>query len=286
MEGGRGRYSIPHKAGCAWLNGGLLSSTNRWPLAVTLSHRKDPALEARARAAADDAGVPFIPRDEQVTLAQMLATQAEALVIFEAESVRLLDSLGSLCFSPGMAHLRVMQLDRGVHEDMLLRTGGISPGERVLDCTLGLAGDAQVAARLVGPAGCVVALEKSVALYLVVRHGLVGLPSHPLSGPIQVHCADAASFLAKQPAGAFDIILFDPMFARTRKSSAAFDTLRRHADYSPLTERMVADAQRVARRAVVIKGSRYSSDFKKLDIKPQTPRHNATILWAVLPGLG
>jgi hypothetical protein len=47
---------------------------------------------------------------------------------------------------------------------------------------------------------------------------------------------------------------------------------------------MLAEAQRVARRAVVIKGSRYSSDFKKLGLQAEPARPNATVLWARLAG--
>jgi len=42
----------------------------------------------------------------------------------------------------------------------------------------------------------------------------------------------------------------------------------------------------MARRAVVLKGSRYSSDFKKLGVQPELARLNATVLWARLPDLG
>jgi len=52
-----------------------------------------------------------------------------------------------------------------------------------------------------------------------------------------------ASTRAKvQPDGAFDVVLFDPMFERQRKSSVAFETLRRHADYAPLTRETVMEA--------------------------------------------
>jgi 16S rRNA (guanine1516-N2)-methyltransferase len=256
----------------------------RCPLAVTTSERFEPELAQRALRAAEEIGVPYVERTHKRTLASMLADSAEALIVFESGAVSLVDSQGLLRFSPGLAHLRVKQLDAGVLEDMLLRVSGLSEGERVLDCTLGLGADAQVAARLVGPSGAVTALEKSPALYLLARHGLETLPRHPRSCAIQVVHADAHQYLRALPDRAFDVVLFDPMFERQRKSSVAFDTLRRHADYAPLTRETAAEAQRVARRAVVIKGSRYSSDFKKLGIQPEPARPSATVLWAKLPG--
>jgi SAM-dependent methyltransferase len=253
---------------------------------VTTSDRVDPGLAERARLAALELGVPYVARHHKLPLKTLLAETADAFIVFEAGAVSLVDAQGTLRFSPGLGHLRVRQLDAGVQEDMLLRVGGLREGERVLDCTLGLGADAQVAARLVGPTGAVTALEKSPALYLLVRHGLTTLPRHPRSCELQVVHADAAGYLRAQPAGAFDVVLFDPMFERKRKSSVAFETLRRHADYAPLTRETVAEAQRVARRVVVLKGSRYSSDFKKLGIHPEPARPNATVLWARLPGLG
>lgn len=270
-------------------DGAMLPSTApppgaRWPLAVTISDRVAPELAERARQAAAAVGVPYLERTHKRSLASMLAETADALIVLEAHAVSLVDSHGSLRFSPGLAHLRVKQLDAGVREDMLLRVSGLREGEHVLDCTLGLAADAQVAARLVGPTGSVTALEKSPALYLLVRHGLETLPRHPRACSLRVLHADASQYLRGLPAGAFDVVLFDPMFERQRKSSVAFQTLRRHADYAPFTRETVAEAQRVARRAVVLKGSRYSSDFKKLGIQPVPARPNATVLWAVLPG--
>ncbi|MBF5043063.1 SAM-dependent methyltransferase [Aggregicoccus sp. 17bor-14] len=258
----------------------------RWPLAVTTSDRSAPELARRAQEAAREVGAAYLERTHKRSLASMLERDADALVVLEAEGVSLVDAQGALRFSPGLAHLRVKQLDAGVQEDMLLRMGGLAEGERVLDCTLGLAADAQVAARLVGPTGEVTGLEKSAALYLLVRHGLAGLPAHPRAGALRVVHADAAQFLRTHASGAFDVVLLDPMFGRARPSSVAFATLRRHADHGALTRELLAEAQRVARRLVLLKGARYSQDFKKLGVRPEPARPNATVLWARLPGSG
>lgn len=255
------------------------------PLAVTTSDRGDPPLRARAREAAEALGLPFIERLHKRPLRTLLEEEASALVVFEAEAVSLVDPLGTLRFSPGLAHLRIKQLDADVREDMLLRRAAFVEGDHVLDCTVGLAADAQVAARCVGPGGAVTALEKSPALFLLVRHGLAGLPLHPRACRIDVLHQDAATYLRSLPSRAYDVVLFDPMFERKRRSSIAFETLRRHADYSPLTREMLEDARRVARRCVVVKGSRYSSDFKKLDLRADPARPNATVVWATLPAL-
>ena len=226
--------------------------------------------------------MPFVERTHQIPLAAMLQS-ARALIVFEATAVCLVDRLGSVRFSPGLAHLRIKQLDAGVNEDSLQKQLGPCEGDRVLDCTLGLAADAQVAARLVGPRGSVTALEKSTPLFLLARHGLAGLPRHPRSAPIEVLHADAHRYLAAAAPRSVDWVLYDPMFERKRKSSTAFEALRRHADYAPLTRPTLLEARRVARKAVILKGARYSSDFKKLGVEPEPARPNATVLWAKVP---
>ncbi len=255
-------------------------------LAVTTSDRSDPELRQRAQAAAREVGVEYVERTHKTPLGALLEEGREAVVVFEATAVSLVDREGTLRFSPGLAHLRIKQLDRGVREDMLVRHARLQEGDAVLDCTVGLAADAQVAARLVGTTGSVTALEKSPGLYLLVRHGLGLLPRHPAAGLLRVLHADAADYLRDAPDGAFDVVLIDPMFERERKSSAAFESLRRHADYWQLTAKTVREAQRVARRSVVIKASRYSSDLKKLGLKAEPARPGATVLWAVLPAQG
>ena len=67
---------------------------------------------------------------------------------------------------------------------------------------------------------------------------------------------------------------------RTRPSSGSFEALRRFADYSPLTRPMVDRARSVARRAVIIKGARYSKDLSKLGLTPLPAPGHATVQWA------
>ena len=203
----------------------------RWPLAVTTSDRVAPELAERARAAAREVSVPYLQRTHKRPLSQMLRESAEALVVLEHEAVSLVDAQGALRFSPGLAHLRIKQLDAGVQEDMLLRVGALREGERVLDCTLGLGADAQVAARLVGPTGHVTALEKSPALYLLARHGLAGLPRHPRACDIQVLHADAGAHLRTLPAGAFD----DPSWITADRYKFRHVFLRSRREWSDLS---------------------------------------------------
>ncbi len=215
----------------------------------------------------------------------MLQRVAEAFLVFDSEGVVLRHGEGALRFTPGMAHLRVKRISAGEQDDFLLRFSELRPADAVLDCTLGLAGDALVAARAVGEQGRVVGLEKSLAIYAVVSEGLAAHAYAPGSCRIEPVHADAAAYLGQLPPASFDVVLFDPMFERPRRASPTFELLRRFADYAPLTPEMLESARRVARRWVVVKGSRYSTDLKKLGLRPEAPPRHATVVWARVPGV-
>ena len=253
----------------------------RAPLAVTTSGKLDDRVIALARGSAHAWGLPFLERGRKAPLRPLL-DQVDSLLVFERNEVVLCDREGTLRFSPGMARLRIKRLQAQVREDRLLDLAAFQPGDSVLDCTLGLAGDALVAAHAVGQTGSVVGLEKSLAIYALVSSGLPAFEG-PRACRIDVRHADAFEFLARQPDKIFDLILFDPMFDRPRKCSPAFEILRRHAEHAPLTAAALEDARRVARRSVLVKGPRYSVEWKRLGLQPERGSPHSQVSWARLP---
>lgn len=252
----------------------------RYPLAVTTTSHLSDELSRAAQDAAASWGLPYVPRRRKAPLHPLLEQVADAFLVFSAEGVTLWDKEGSLRFQPGIAHLRVKRLDAGVLEDTMLRLAELQPGESVLDCTLGLAQDALVAARAVGPTGRVVGLEKSFALYAVVSAGLAAHDQGPRSCRIDVRHADAAEFLAAQPDRAFDCVLLDPMFERPGKSQPSFEVLRRYADHAPLTPQVLAQARRVAGRVVVIKSRKGTGELERLGLTPEPGSRYSPLAWA------
>jgi hypothetical protein len=268
------------------------TQANRVPLAVTTSGKPDEALTQKARAAASAWGLPFIARRKKEPIGPLLGTVADAFLVFGREStgqetVVLLDAEGSFGFSAGMGHLRRLRLQQKDQQpDALVRVAELRPGDTVLDCTLGLAQDALVTSLVVGPTGRVVGLEKSLALYAVISEGLQRYDLGPDSSPIEVVHADAAQHLKTLPTGAFDVVFFDPMFAKPRKSQPAFEMLRRYAEHAPLTPETLEEGRRVARRWVVVKGARYSDDLKKLGLTPEPGTHHTDVIWGRVAGRG
>jgi 16S rRNA (guanine1516-N2)-methyltransferase len=259
----------------------LTGEHSRPSLAVTTSGKPDDRTIALARQSAVAWGLPFLERRRKAPLRPIL-DQADSLLVFERNEVVLCDRGGRLRFSPGMARLRIKRLEAQVREDRLVELAGFEPGDSVLDCTLGLAADALVAARAVGPTGSVVGLEKSLAVFAVVSSGVRSFEA-PQSCRIDVRHGDAADFLACQPDKGFDLVLFDPMFDRPRKCSPAFEMLRRYAEHAPLSPLVLENAQRVARRSVLVKGSRHSMDWNRLHLKPEPGSPYSPIVWARLP---
>lgn len=228
-----------------------------------------------ARAAAEAWGLPYLERARNAAA----PTGADALLVLGGDGWTLWTPEGALRFTPGMAQLRIKRFLQGHDEDMLIRLGGLKAGDAVLDCTLGLGADALVAARVVGPTGSVVALEKSLPLYALAA-GRLSKPYAEGFARIDVRHADAAEALPAMPSRSVDVVLFDPMFGRPNKASPAFELLRKFADPGGLTAEMLEQARRVARRCVVVKGARYSKDFKKLGLVAVDRSLSRGVLWA------
>lgn len=191
------------------------------------------------------------------------------------------DGRENLQFHPNMALLRLMTILKGESDRYLLATG-LKPGDSLLDLTLGLGGDALVGAWAVGTRGRVRGVELSPVISTLVKDGLQGLAAAPLpqSGNpakkkawealaqaaerIEVIWADHYSYLCRQPSASVDVIYFDPMFRSTREQSASIKPLHGWSDHSPLRKKVIKEARRVARRCLVLKERKGSSEFLRL----------------------
>lgn len=174
-------------------------------------------------------------------------------------------------FHPSMASLRIKHLSKA-EKDNLMDVAGIRQGSRVLDCTLGLASDAIVAAYVAGEAGLVVGLESVPTVAALVRQGLrmSEYPSRRLTEAmrrIQVVQADYREYLPQCEDHAFDVVLFDPMFRKTVHRSQAIQSLKAIANPAPLDVESVQEATRVASSKVVLKERKGSPEFERLGFR-------------------
>ena len=231
--------------------------------AVMLSRnaRGSAAIET-ANAMAAQLGVAYVERPHNQVLEAFMAAQGlAAVIVLEKDGPRIHSEHGTFAYHPGMAEIRVQQLLRGA-PDHLVRALDLHPGARVLDCTLGLASDAAVAACVAGSTGRVVGLEASLLLHFAVQHGLAHyecktpLLTAALRRVEAVH-AVAAEYLATCAPNSFDVVYFDPMFRHPVQGSKAMEALRPLSLEEPLARSTVELALKVAPRVVIKERSEY-----------------------------
>jgi 16S rRNA (guanine1516-N2)-methyltransferase len=181
-----------------------------------------------------------------------------------------------LFFHPSMAAQRFIRQARG-EQDRLLVAAGVKAGDTVVDATLGLASDALILAHAVGSAGRVVGLESSIVtatMLRVVQH--FGSHQYAMAAnllrQVEIRAVSHEDWLSEQPDGSVDVIYFDPMFRSPNEDSSSLAPLRSFADTSPLSERAISEAKRVARRTVVIKERPSLDLFRGHGFVPDHPR--------------
>lgn len=241
--------------------------------------------EQDAQMLAQSLGVLYYPRQKQtVNKLFTLHKQDEAIVITRSEW-RYIHRLGTkFVFHPNMSALRVRQIQRG-ENDLLVRASGMSRGDHVLDCTLGMGADSIVSAFVVGSEGKVVALESQPVIAKLVQHGLAHYQTDrkillEAMRRIQVLHADYRSYLAQLDSQSFDYVLFDPMFRKPLLSSKPIQQLKPLANEHPLDKISVVEALRIARKAVLFKERTGSVEFSRLGFPEQiSSSHYA---WGVL----
>jgi hypothetical protein len=225
--------------------------------AVTVGKNGAPGLIGSARAWSAELGLPFVGRDKG-TLAEFIArNNLGGALVATANGPELYSAGGRLFFHPGMSARRLENLRAG-RGDRMLKAMNLKKGMAVLDCTLGLAADACVAAWAVGAAGLVVGVEAVKPVAFVIREGLASYRAadEELAAAmrrVRVVFSDALSYLEKAPDKSFDIIYFDPMFGRVLARSGNMKPLRAVAHAGALDEKLLCAAKRVARERVVIK---------------------------------
>lgn len=202
--------------------------------------------------------------------------ELDAFMVVEAHriSVVRLEDIGrrnaELFFHPGMALSRIRRLKRG-GSDQMVEAMGISCGDHVLDCTVGLASDAIVSSWVVGVKGLVVGVEVSPVLATVTREGL---KTYTEAAPealdamrrIEVVCGNHLDYLKDCLDKSFDVVYFDPMFREPVTTSMGIAPMRPWACHESLSKEALSEAMRVARRRVVIKSRANGNDLDRLGV--------------------
>ena len=234
---------------------------------ITTARKPDVRTSAVAREIGKNYGLPFVCRGN-LSLETLIA-QHDKVLLLSREQLSCYTRAGQFFLHPNMAAIRIKQLRQG-GEDRMLAVMDLWPGESLLDCTAGLCADSLVAKYRVGTQGRVVALEKSLPIYIVVRHGLENYTGperfRELAAGIELAHADYRDYLANLPPRCFDLVYFDPMFIVPVLETSSLEPLRPIACHLPLTVADIEAAARVARKRVVVK-ERSFFDFMSLGLE-------------------
>jgi hypothetical protein len=180
-----------------------------------------------------------------------------------------------------MGFLRLVRAQKG-SADPLVKAAGLMRGDRVLDATLGLGGDALVAAHATGTP--VLGLEANPVLAAFVSAALrrVQTAGRAAAALVEVRHSDHRTVLKDMPARSVDVVLFDPMFRNAAEAGPLFELVRQLGNPAPLTGETMREARRVARRGVLVKDAPPGVELATLGIQPLPARRSPRIVfgWA------
>ncbi|GFR38292.1 hypothetical protein PRECH8_15880 [Insulibacter thermoxylanivorax] len=254
---------------------------------VTTSFRPSPRLVEEAERWAEQLGLRLVKRGNRTISALQRRYKVRDVLVVTEEGLRCYrEANPPLFFHPGSAFFRIKRMLATGEQEPLLTIPGVQPGDTIVDCTAGLCSDALTFSYAVGERGRVIAIEADPTVSLIVREGLrtyeTELPEvNEAMRRIEVMQGDHRKILSGMPDRSADIVYFDPMFRSPIEESSGIAPLRSFACEQPITAEAVAEARRVARRAVVMKELRGSSQFAKLGFV-EDDRRNSKIAYGVI----
>ena len=237
---------------------------------ITTITKVNTDLIYQAQALAQKFNKKFVTRNNLSLERLKQDNNVDNILIFTKDGLKAHTSQGDLFFHLNMAQLRILNLNRN-QKDHMVEAMDLKPKMSVLDCTLGLGTDATVASYNVGENGKVVGLESATLIYLITKYGLANFNhdniaiNHSLRRieSFNLHYLD---YLKAQGDNSFDIVYFDPMFRKPIQDSANFKPMRAIANMEQLQSKALVEALRVAKKRVVIKETKDSMEFKRLNI--------------------
>lgn len=235
---------------------------------VTTAQKASLQEQEKARLAADLLGIPYVNRRRD-SLSKIKAAHNEADILIMSQDGPTLYTGEKVMhkFHLSMAQLRIIAYDRGDVEHLLVAIGD-EPVESFLDCTSGLCSDSLMVSYGHPEIQRFIALEGNPLLAYISNYGCRHFVHESQSVTnalrrIQLCAMRYEQFLKNAKDKTFDIVYFDPMFEVPVKESPQFLALRGHIVESSLTQAMLEEAKRVARRKVIVKERPFATIFKE-----------------------
>lgn len=234
---------------------------------VTTVERTNEEINDRAKNISNELKLPFVTRN-RVTIKKLLNQyKADFLVVGNDLLLYSFKTGKSIFFHPNFAQVRLKRILKG-EEDAFLKAALLEVGDHVLDCTLGLASDAILAAHAVGESGSVTGLEVKPIWAFILKHRLKEYETNfeQLKSALnRIQCLNYnyRDFLRNAPDKSYDIVYFDPMFEKSIVESSGLNSLKSFAFDDNLMKETIVQAIRVARKRVVLKAHFQSSMFEE-----------------------
>lgn len=213
-------------------------------------------------------GLEYVPRRKASLTKIAHDHDAEAVIVWETTGPVIYLGDEKLFFHPSMAKCRLAAFRKQGREDLMVKACQLTLGDSFLDCTLGMGADAIVAA-YISETGQITGLESQPVLAGVISWGMRLYQGqmpwlNQAVHRIEVVPGKHETFLRHQADRSYDIVYFDPMFARPLLQSKPLSPLRKIADHSVLDESAIQEACRVARKRVVLKTLASGSELERL----------------------
>lgn len=219
--------------------------------------------------------VPYIER-KKLTVKQLHQNYGNAFIVYAARYEYLDVNGNRLFFHPNTAVIRIKS-----QRDPLAELVGT--GKKVLDCTLGLAGDSIV---MSSANNKVTALEHDPVIFEIVNKGLKQFDANDdniqqAMRNIQPIYIDFERYLKEQSDNSFDVVYFDPMFIHAIAESQNINGIKSRQSNQPLTDDILCHAKRVAREKVIIKAHYKDDVFERLGFE-RIVRENTKFHYGVI----
>ncbi|MED1741032.1 class I SAM-dependent methyltransferase [Bacillus swezeyi] len=252
---------------------------------ITTSYRPSEETVFRAKNISRTLNGRFSERRKR-PIYQIQQTEQDQVLVVGKERFELYFTDGEkFFFHPNSAMFRAKRFLKG-EADPFIEAAQIEPGDKVLDCTLGLGSDAIIASLAAGDEGTVRGIEKSPLLAFLVKTGLQTwetdlVPMNEAMKRIQVLSEDSFEYLNQLDDDSADVVYFDPMFDEGIKESDGIAPLRKlaHSDFT--LSASLKEALRVARKRVVLKDHWKSPRFERYGFRVQK-RKTALFHYGVL----
>lgn len=266
------------------MTGGIFLSKCSGIVTTSLKVRRE-YLESATRISMET-DLPLVDRGKKTISELMTEWDVAIVIVVKANKVVCLVDETEFFFHPGMSVLRINDLKLG-KDDTMIKAMNLKPGQRLLDCTLGLGIDAIVASYIVGKNGLVIGMDSSSIVAAVIRAGMAmyNKASRELTAAMRnviIKNADHRIVLTGLPENSFDVVYFDPMFKNPHLQSSGMNALRPLANYQPLTSEVIGMALRIAAQRVVVKDSVRGKELKKLGFNCFEKARNGSVVFGIM----